>query len=216
MSRVIVADTQALFRAGIVRVLSGEEEFRIVAQCGDWKMLFHAVSTHPESIVIASSAIVAELAQLVGKARQLQSRVLLIAEETEPLIKYRASGVSGLLRRNTTGKAFLETVHKVADGVEFFLPADPTLSFDVAGSRVANSLTKSEMRIVALLMEGMKNKDIADRLHTTEQVVKNRLRSIYDKTGVSDRLELALFTMHHRALSVAAAETFAQLPEPEI
>ena len=62
------------------------------------------------------------------------------------------------------------------------------------------------MRIVALIVQGCKNREIALRLKTTEQVIKNYLRSIYDKTGVGDRLELALFTIHHRVLAQAAAE----------
>jgi DNA-binding NarL/FixJ family response regulator len=62
------------------------------------------------------------------------------------------------------------------------------------------------LRIVALLAQGCKNKEIALRLGTTEQVIKNYLRSVYDKTGVSGRLELALFTKHNRILAAAAAE----------
>ena len=77
-------------------------------------------------------------------------------------------------------------------------------SDDAVGSRVRDRLTPKELRIVALIVQGCKNKEIALRLTTTEQVVKNYLRSIYDKTGVSDRLELALFTMHHRILAEAA------------
>jgi DNA-binding NarL/FixJ family response regulator len=71
---------------------------------------------------------------------------------------------------------------------------------------VRDRLTPKEMQIVALIVQGCKNKDIANQLHTKEQVVKNYLRSIYDKTGVSDRLELALFTLHHRLLAEAAAK----------
>jgi DNA-binding NarL/FixJ family response regulator len=72
--------------------------------------------------------------------------------------------------------------------------------------RVRDRLTPKEMQIVALIVQGCKNKDIAGQLGTKEQVIKNYLRSIYDKTGVSDRLELALFTIHHRALAEAAAK----------
>jgi DNA-binding NarL/FixJ family response regulator len=68
---------------------------------------------------------------------------------------------------------------------------------------VLQRLTPKELQIVALVAEGCKNKDIATQLGTKEQVVKNYLCSIYDKTGVSDRLELALFTIHHRALAEA-------------
>jgi DNA-binding NarL/FixJ family response regulator len=55
-------------------------------------------------------------------------------------------------------------------------------------------------------VQGYKNKEIALRLGTKEQVVKNYLRSIYGKTGVSDRLELALFATHNRILAAAAAQ----------
>jgi DNA-binding NarL/FixJ family response regulator len=82
---------------------------------------------------------------------------------------------------------------------------------DMVGTRVRDRLTPKEMRIVALIVQGCKNREIAGRLKTTEQVIKNYLRSIYDKTGVSDRLELALFTIHHRVLAAAAAEVGCKL-----
>ena len=72
------------------------------------------------------------------------------------------------------------------------------------GCRVRDRLTPKELKIVALIVQGCKNKEIAVRLNMTEQVIKNYLRSVYDKTGVSDRLELALFTIHHRILAEAA------------
>ena len=68
---------------------------------------------------------------------------------------------------------------------------------------------------MALIVQGCKNREIAMRLKTTEQVIKNYLRSIYDKTGVSDRLELALFTIHHRVLAQAAAEMGNKLEAEE-
>ena len=84
-----------------------------------------------------------------------------------------------------------------------------------SGTRVRDRLTPKEMRIVALIVQGCKNREIALRLKTTEQVIKNYLRSIYDKTGVSDRLELALFTIHHRVLAQAAAEMGNKLEAEE-
>jgi len=78
---------------------------------------------------------------------------------------------------------------------------------DLVGARVRDRLTPKELRIVALIVQGFKNKEIAQQLGTTEQVIKNYLRNVYDKIGVSDRLELALFTLHHRILAEAAAAT---------
>ena len=75
---------------------------------------------------------------------------------------------------------------------------------DRVGIKVLERLTPKELQIVALVSEGCKNREIADRLGTKEQVIKNYLRTVYDKTGVSDRLELALYTIHHHALAEAA------------
>lgn len=86
---------------------------------------------------------------------------------------------------------------------------------DAVGARVRDRLTPKEIKIVALIVQGFKNKEIASTLGTTEQVIKNYLRSIYDKTGVSDRLELALFTIHHRVLAQAAAEVGSRLEAEE-
>ena len=61
-------------------------------------------------------------------------------------------------------------------------------------------LSEKEMMIIGGVTQGLKNKDIAMEVGTTEQVVKNYLRKIYDKLGVSDRLELALYSMHRRLL----------------
>jgi DNA-binding NarL/FixJ family response regulator len=75
----------------------------------------------------------------------------------------------------------------------------------MVAERVRDRLTPKELKILGLILQGYKNKDIAEELKNSEQVIKNYLRSIFDKTGVSDRLELALFTMHHKILANAAS-----------
>jgi DNA-binding CsgD family transcriptional regulator len=71
--------------------------------------------------------------------------------------------------------------------------------------RVRNRLSERELRIIAAIVQGYKNREIATQLSTTEQVIKNALRTVFDKIGVSDRLELALFVVHHRILAQATA-----------
>ena len=71
------------------------------------------------------------------------------------------------------------------------------------GSRPKVQLTPKESLIVSCVTQGMKNKEIALRVGTTEQVVKNYLRKVYDKLGVADRLELALFCLNHRVVDEA-------------
>ena len=110
------------------------------------------------------------------------------------------------------------TIRKVARGETWIqdiaVPSELTEN-DMVGLRVRDRLTAKELRIVALIVQGYKNKEIATQLGTTEQVIKNYLRNVYDKIGVSDRLELALFTIHHRILNEAAAATAAaHQPQP--
>ena len=69
-----------------------------------------------------------------------------------------------------------------------------------AGRRATSRTLTEEMSIITCITQGMRNKEIAFQLGTTEQVIKNYLRKIYDKLGVSDRLELALYCLHHQVL----------------
>jgi hypothetical protein len=69
--------------------------------------------------------------------------------------------------------------------------------------------------VEALIAHGGMNREIASRLKVPEQVIKNYLRSIYDKTGVSDRPELALFTLHHRVLAQMKMSDNVTLLPPE-
>jgi len=146
------------------------------------------------------------------------SRGVVIAENNEAAASYLQQGFRGVVFRNVSGAALVECVHRVAAG-EMWAPPQlmpvESLDDDLVGTRVRDRLTPKEMRIVALIVQGCKNREIAVRLKTTEQVIKNYLRSIYDKTGVGDRLELALFTIHHRVLAQAAAEVGSKLEAEE-
>jgi DNA-binding NarL/FixJ family response regulator len=160
------------------------------------------------SIVIASSSLQADLKDVLARTRAAGSRVILIAENAETVPVELATLLDGVVCRSITGATLVDCVRRVAQGQRFIQRSNVTTiqSSDSVGARVRDRLTPKEMQIVALIVQGCKNKDIATQLGTKEQVIKNYLRSIYDKSGVSDRLELALFTIHHRVLAEAAAK----------
>jgi DNA-binding NarL/FixJ family response regulator len=219
MNKVILADSQAIFRAGTAKVLGTDDDFRIIAQCSDSERMMHAITTFPGALVIFASALRPELARLKMLLDTMGSRGVVIAENSELPATYLQQGFGGVIFRNTTGAALVECVRRVASG-ETWQPLHSILSEvaeeDMVGTRVRDRLTPKEMRIVALIVQGCKNREIASRLKTTEQVIKNYLRSIYDKTGVSDRLELALFTLHHRVLAQAAADVGSRIEAEEL
>jgi DNA-binding NarL/FixJ family response regulator len=208
MNRLILADNQAIFRAGAARVLALEDDMRIVAQCEDAAKLFAAIDTLRGSVVLVSTSLRLDLKDLLARARPGGSRVVLVTENTEQVPDDVAGFFDGILSRSVPGNVLVDCIRRVAEGKHFVQRSNVTTmqAVDSVGSRVRDRLTPKEMQIVALIVQGCKNKDIAMQLGTKEQVIKNYLRSIYDKSGVSDRLELALFTIHHRALAEAAAK----------
>ncbi|HUZ04449.1 MAG TPA: response regulator transcription factor [Acidobacteriaceae bacterium] len=203
MKKIILADNQSIFRAGIAKVLAAQEDFRIVAQCLDAERLHQAIASFRGSIVIFTASLQPEYGSLVQIVHAAGSRAIVIAENTEPPQNYINKSLDGLLFRDVSGPILVECVQRVSAGATYVqLRTGPMLPEDIdsVGARVRQRLTPKEMKIVALIVQGYKNKEIAIQLGTTEQVIKNYLRNIYDKTGVSDRLELALFTLHHRIL----------------
>jgi len=214
MNKIILADNEAIFRAGAAKVLAMEDDLRIIAQCPDCPRLYHAVTTFRGSIILVACSMRANLDQIIADANAAGSRIILIAENNEAPPPAIIGGVNGVIYRNVSGASLIECVRRVLHGEKIIHPvqADPdSQAEDMVGTRVKERLTPKELKIVALIVQGCKNKEIGNRLGTTEQVIKNYLRSIYDKTGVSDRLELALFTIHHRILAEAAAAVSEQM-----
>ncbi|HEY3704893.1 MAG TPA: response regulator transcription factor [Terracidiphilus sp.] len=218
MKKIILADCQAIFRAGTAKVLATDDDLRIIAQCADLDRLLHAVTTFPGSIVLFAASLRPDMVQLRRMLEAGGSKGIVIAENSEGAQVYLQQGFRGVVFRNVTGQSLIECVRRVSNGDTWIPPqlvVAENIEEDVVGTRVRDRLTPKEMRIVALIVQGCKNREIAIRLKTTEQVIKNYLRSIYDKTGVSDRLELALFTIHHRTLAAAAAEVGSKLEAEE-
>ena len=120
------------------------------------------------------------------------------------------AGARGIVYRDVSSQDLIKCLRTVGRGGTYSQARakQGTVEFesDMVGERARDRLTPKELRIVSLIVQGYKNKDIAIELNNTEQVIKNYLRSIFDKTGVSDRLELALFTIHHRVLADGVAE----------
>jgi len=208
MNKTILADNQEIFKAGIARILALEDDFRIIAHCNDSVCLYHALERFREAIIVFASTLKLDLQSFTEQVRAQGSRSIAVIENGEPAQPFISAGVQGVVHRSTTGSALIECarrvgrgelgVHVIGSGIG--LPEE-----DPVGIRVRNRLTPKEMKIVSLIVQGRKNKEISILLTTTEQVIKNYLCSIFDKTGVSGRLELAIFTIQHHSLAEAVA-----------
>ncbi|HZQ90860.1 MAG TPA: response regulator transcription factor [Terriglobales bacterium] len=212
MLKIILADNQAIFRAGAAKVLAVEDDLRIVAQAQTAEQMMTAMEKFRPAVLLFSADFHPDAKTVIAEAVKLKTRPVVIAENGQDPKSFMQAGAAGVVYRSVTGTDLVQCVRKVVAGETWVAsaPGDKESSeTDLVGARVRDRLTPKELRIVALIVQGYKNKEIATQLGTTEQVIKNYLRNVYDKIGVSDRLELALFTIHHRILAEAAAATVA-------
>jgi DNA-binding NarL/FixJ family response regulator len=212
MLKIILADHQAIFRTGAAKVLAVEDDVRIVAQAESAEKMNMALEKFHATLLIFSAEMATDLPAIVEAARKNKTKLVAVAETGQDSRHYLTNGVNGVIYRNVSGEALVQCIRKVSKGetwVQDTVESKETAENDLVGARVRDRLTAKELKIVALIVQGYKNKEIASQLGTTEQVIKNYLRNVYDKIGVSDRLELALFTIHHRILAEAAATSVA-------
>ncbi len=164
MNKIILADSQAIFRAGTAKVLA-MDGCAFIAQCSDMDRLLHAVATFPGSIVLFAASLKPDMALLRKTLDETGSRGIVIAENSESASLYVQQGFRGVVFRSVTGQSLVDCVRRVAAG-DTWIPtqlvvAEP-LEEDVVGRRVRDRLTAKEMRIVALIVQGCKNREIAE------------------------------------------------------
>ncbi len=211
--RIILADSEAIFRVGMSKILALEADLEVVAQTETMAQTLTAVANVPADVVLFESGLSPTPADAISEVarRALPGAKLIIvtprAGEQET-VDYLRRGVRGILARAVSPDLLVRCVRKVAagetwldkQGVNWVIEAYRTQALQGTAPKQQLRLSEKEMLIISGVTQGMKNKDIAREVGTTEQVVKNYLRKIYDKLQVADRLELALYSMHHRLL----------------
>ncbi len=208
MINVIIADHQAIFRAGVAKVLAVEDDLRIVGQPHSREQTLNALEHLRAHVLLVSAGFLPVFDEIRELTARNQTKILVLAEHSDEAAAFVAMGVQGVVYRSVNGAAIVEAVRRVARGEAYIHTPNAAvneISEDLVGVRVRDRLSEKELRIIAAVVRGYKNREIAARMTTSEQVVKNCLRSIFDKIGVSDRLELALFVLHHRMLAHATA-----------
>ncbi len=209
--RVLLADDQAIFRAGIARVLTHQDNITVMGQCGDGITLLNLVATTRSCVLILAQSLPADMDRLLAACSAVATRVILMTESNSKPSPQLVRRVNGVLSRQTSAEDLLACVRSVSNGERVLNHSNSAA--DKVGDRMREVLSARELQIIGFVVQGCKNRQIADEIGTTEQVIKNYLRSIYDKTGSSDRLELALFTLHHHTLAEAAAHAAQTVPE---
>jgi len=210
--RVILADSQAIYRVGIRKVFALEDDVRVVAQADSIENLHAAVQRYPTDVVLLEGGMLTGVANAIPELLRLAPNVKIIvqanySDENHTVELYRR-GVRGIISRAISPDLLVKCIRKIAGGetwidnqsVNLVIEAYRSQASALVSPRTQPRLSPKEMAIITCITQGKRNKEIAYQLGTTEQVIKNYLRKIYDKLGVSDRLELALYCLHHKII----------------
>src|SRR5579871_2915370 len=216
--RIILADSQAIYRVGIRKIFALEDDLRVVAQADSLENLRAAIERFPTDIVLLEGSLLAGTANAIPDLLRIAPDVKLIvqavsADESHTVELYRR-GVRGIISRSISPDLLVRCVRRIAAGetwidnqsVNWVIEAYRAQAAALVSPQNQPRLSPKEMAIITCITQGKRNKEIAFQLGTTEQVIKNYLRKIYDKLGVSDRLELALYCLHNKIIQSDADE----------
>jgi DNA-binding NarL/FixJ family response regulator len=213
--RILIADDHPIVRDGLKKLLLLEDDFEVIGEASDGREVLDKVRELDPDVLLLDL----RMPNLDGLAalqalQQINSRVRVIvltaSEDKNEFVQAMKLGCSGIVLKQTAPDLIVKSIRKVNSG-EIWLDSHTTAavmrqfsnglegsgsSGSGKGGRERNPLSAREREIVALVAQGYKNKEMAEKMFISEQTVKNHLHNIFDKLGVSDRLELALYAIH--------------------
>ena len=209
--RILIADDHPVYREGLISIFRNGPEFTIVGEASDGRQALQLISElHPDilllDLLMPSLSGLETLRELPSSTTPVRPIVLTAAIAQEQIAQALQLGARGIVLKDAPTEVLFNSIRSVMNGqfwvgqtqvkdlmeaLRFYVvPADE-------GSKEQIHLTSRERDVVGGIASGFTNREIAERLSISEQTVKHHLRNIFDKTGVSNRLELALFAINH-------------------
>jgi two-component system nitrate/nitrite response regulator NarL len=213
--RILVADDHAIFRDGLRRLLEVADDVQIVGEASNGAECVKMLPKLKPDILLLDLRMpekdgLAVLEEVNFESLPTRVIVLTAAEDDRDVVRAMRLGARGVVLKQSASDLLLKSIRKVHDG-EIWLDNRMTAEVIDAFKKSAESgqrrekplLSEREKEIVQLVAQGFRNREIGEKLFISEQTVKNHLHNIFDKLGVSDRLELALYAIHHRLIDQA-------------
>jgi len=211
--RIVIADDHPIFRDGLRRLLELERDFRVVGEASDGAQAIDLVGKLQPDILLLDLAMpnlpgLEALAELARGAAPVRTIMLTAAIERTQIVEALQLGARGIVLKDSATQLLMKAVRSVMAG-QYWLGRESVSDLVAAlrdlmprGGEGAPQkrfgITPRELEVISAIVAGYTNKDIAQKFSISEQTVKHHLTNIFDKLGVSNRLELALFAVNHR------------------
>ena len=203
MIRVLLADDHALVRAGLVKLLEAAGDITVAAVAADGEEAVRLAGDHRPDVVLMDLSMpgvdgIAATRRILAAEPATQVVVLTSFSDRERSLDALDAGAIGDLLKDAEPEELVKGVRAAARGES---PVDPRVARAVIASRTerrsADDMSGREREVLALVAEGLANKLIARRLGISEKTVKGHLTAIYQRIGVTDRTQAALWAHRH-------------------
>jgi DNA-binding NarL/FixJ family response regulator len=204
-----MADQEVIFRLGLKRLFAVEDDLRVVGEAENAdEVVARAKTSQPDLVFIQEEVVTATVGNLISAVLEVAPRCKVVATASsvsdESSMRHVRNGAAGVILKTVDPQLFVRCARRVTGGGTWIPKkqvskmAKPLEARPDTPPRPVDTLTHREKAIISYLMQGWHNRKIGTHLSISEHTVKSHLRSIYDKVGVSDRLELTLYAIHNR------------------
>ncbi len=227
MTRVLIADDEALMRAGLVELLTADPDIEIVGQAASGREAVDQARRLAPDVVLMDVrmpdldgiAATRELSRVAPSARVL---ILTTFEQDDYVFGALRAGASGFLLKRTRPEELIAAVHAVAAGDSLLSPSvtrrvidrmaqQPTPDF--GGSAKLDELTAREREVLVLIARGLSNREIAAALTVEESTIKTHVKRILMKLELRDRVHAVIFAYESGRNLPASASRGREAPD---
>ncbi len=222
--RIAIADDHPIFRDGLRRLLEAEPNLQVVGEAADGRQAIDLVKQTKPDILLLDVAMpnlpgLETLRELSDARDPVRVIILTASIERQQMLQALQLGARGIVLKESATQVLMKSLGAVMDGSywvgkdsvpdlkELVLKDMPALQEQSPGEKWG--LTRREMQMVAAIVEGSSNRDIAGKFGVREDTVKHHLTSIFSKLGVTTRLELALFALEHKLVPKGGARSMS-------
>jgi two-component system, NarL family, nitrate/nitrite response regulator NarL len=206
--RIVIADDHRMFRQGLRRLLQTEPGLEIVGEATDGKDALELVEQLKPDVLLLDLTMPRlsglDVLRHLGPAPPVRTILLTAGMERDLIVQALRLGARGVVLKHVGAEVLIKSIAAVHAGeywVEREILAEWARSAQPGGDKALPAgLTPREMQIIQEILCGSTNRDIADKLKISEETVKRHLSNVYDKLGVSNRLELALYAVSHKLI----------------